>query len=104
MRKSNMNEWHDDKMKLDGKEFVTTIFNPRDSDSMILVLGDNVDGQKEGLTYLHLYMAICGEVIHGLDTLAFKTPEEAREFVENIPEMSALDFMFKSLGVRPGYF
>ena len=104
MCEDNKNEWHGNKMKLDGKEFVTTIFNPRYKDSMILVLGDNVDGQSEGLTYLHLYIAVRGEVSHGLDSLAFKTPKEAREFVENIPEMSALDFMFKSLGVRPGYY
>ena len=49
-------------------------------------------------------MAVCGEVNHGLDSFAFKTPEDAREFVENIHEMFALDFMFMSLGVRPGYF
>lgn len=104
MHKSNMNDWHDNEMKLDGREFVTTIFNPRDNDSMILVLGDNVDGQKEGLTYLHLYMVVRGEVNHGLDSLAFENSKEARKFVKNIPEMSALTFMFMSLGIRPGYY
>lgn len=91
-------------LNLDGREFVTTIFNPIDDDSMILILGDNVDGAKEGLTFLYLYLSINGEVEHGLESLAFNSPKEAKEFIENLSSMSALDFMFKSLGVRPGFF
>ncbi|PIC79405.1 hypothetical protein CSV75_12495 [Sporosarcina sp. P18a] len=90
--------------KLDGKEFVTTIFNPIDDDIMILILGDNIDGSKEGLTFLYLYLSINGEVEHGLETLAFNNSKEAKGFIENLSSMSALDFMFTSLGVRPGYF
>ena len=99
-----MENRYEGKLKLDGKEFVTTIFHPSDNNGMILILGDNIDGKKKGLTFLHLYLSRDGEVEHGLETLAFNTSEEALDFIDNIAEMSALEFMFKSIGIRPGYF
>ncbi|WP_303965601.1 hypothetical protein [Sporosarcina ureae] len=99
-----MENWNEDKLKLDGKEFVTTIFHPSGNNEMILILGDNIDGKNEGLTFLHLYLFRDGEVEHGLETLAFNTSEEALDFIDSIAEMSALEFMFKSIGIRPGYF
>ncbi len=100
----NFMEGYEEKFKLDEKEFVATIFDPTGDAGMILILGDNVDGKKEGLTFLHLCLSRGGEVEHGLDSLAFYSPGDARAFVENLSNMNALEFMFKSLGFRPGYF
>ncbi|PIC94834.1 hypothetical protein CSV69_14700 [Sporosarcina sp. P26b] len=88
---------------LQGKDFVTTIFNPLIEEQMILITGDNIDGTDEGLTFLFIYLIIDGEVDHGLETLAFNNPEEAQSFVQNLPKMTALQFMFKTLGVQPGF-
>lgn len=88
---------------LQGKDFVTTIFNPLIEEQMILITGDNIDGTDEGLTFLFIYLIIEGEVDHGLETLAFNNPEEAQSFVQNLPKMTALQFMFKTLGVQPGF-
>ena len=99
----NFKDDYEGRLNLVGKEFVTTVFNPLNDNDMILILGDNIDGQKEGLTYLFLYLSLSGEIEHGIESLAFNSPNEAWQFIDKLPEMTALEFMFKTLGVRPGY-
>ena len=104
-----MNSWdnwedtYENAPMLQGKDFVTTIFNPLIEEQMILITGDNMDGTDEGLTFLFIYLIIDGEVDHGLETLAFNNPDEAKSFVQNLPQMTAPQFMFKTLGVQPGF-
>ncbi|ARD47510.1 hypothetical protein [Sporosarcina sp. P33] len=101
---SEYDEYQEESFKLIGKEFVTTIFDPLGGDDMILILGDNLDGQMAGPTFLYLYLSRDGEVKFGVETFVFFSPEKAKTFVEHLPSMSALEFIFKTIGIRPGYY
>lgn len=89
-----------EQMELDGTEFLTTFFSPTNDAVMILVTGDNMDGKKEGLSCVYLYLCVAGEVEHGIQSFSFIEPEQAWSFVNDLPQMSALDFMVASIGVR----
>ncbi|PIC88546.1 hypothetical protein CSV71_14245 [Sporosarcina sp. P21c] len=97
---NNNNEY----LKLDGKEFVTTIFNPIDKNSMILILGDNITGLKDEPIFIHLYLSKEGKIQHGIDSFIFFNTDCMWEFVNNLPNMNASDYIFSSIGVRPGYY
>lgn len=88
-------------ISLSGEEILTTFFSPKDDKVMILVLGENMEGKKEGFAFVYLYQCYDGVVDHGIEAFAFNNGKEAKEFVENIPNMSALDFMLGGLGVTP---
>ena len=91
---------YEERMELDGTEFLTTFFSPTNDAVMILVTGDNMDGEKEGLSCVYLYLCVAGEVEHGIQSFAFTDPEQAWSFVNYLPQMSALDFMVASISVR----
>jgi hypothetical protein len=91
-------------LNLDGNEFLTTYFSPVDESIMILALGDNINGDKEGPSTVFLYMCIDGEVEYGIESFVFFDSEKVWEFLNNIPEMSALDFMALSIGIRPSLY
>ncbi|PID23472.1 hypothetical protein [Sporosarcina sp. P7] len=88
-------------ISLNGDEILTTYFSPNDNSSMILVLGENMNNEKDGCSFVYLYQCIDGEVDHGIDAFVFSSGEKARKFVNSIPEMRALDFMLEGLGVTP---
>ncbi|WP_342537382.1 hypothetical protein [Sporosarcina sp. FSL K6-3508] len=89
-----------ERMELDGTEFLTTFFSPTNDAVMILVTGDNMDGKKEGLSRVYLYLCVAGEVEHAIQSFSFIDSKEAWSFVNELPQMSALDFMIASISVR----
>lgn len=86
---------------LQGTEFVTTFFSDIEKSIMILATGENMSGNKPGPIFIFLYMCIDGEVEHGINTFVFMKPEDAYKFIEDLPKMSAIDFMVKGTSIPP---
>ncbi|PIC62571.1 hypothetical protein CSV79_16350 [Sporosarcina sp. P13] len=86
---------------LQGTEFVSHFYTQADPSFMIVVTGENMDGLKKGPTVLYLYMFFDGEVDHGIDTFIFLNQEKAWEFINNLQQMSAIEFMIYSIGFPP---
>ena len=91
----------DNLLNLEGTQFLNTYFSQLEQSVMILALGDNMDGKRPGPSLVFLYMCIDGEVDHGIESLAFTTPDMAWDFVNNLQHMSAIDFMVASIGCPP---
>ena len=86
---------------LQGDEFVTHFYNQTEPTFMILIKGDNMDGAKEGPSIIYMYMFIDGEVDHGIETFIFSNSKSAWDFINKLPQMSAIDFMIASIGCPP---
>lgn len=88
-------------LNLQGNEFLTTIFHPKDESLMILALGENTEMKKKEVAFVYLYLCTNGEVDHGIDTFVFFEHEKVQEFIENLPQMTALDFVLAGTGCQP---
>ncbi len=86
---------------LQGNEFITTLFHEKEDAYMILALGDNLDGTKVGPSFIFLYLCIDGEIEYGINTFVFMKPEEASAFINELPTMSAMDFIIKGTSISP---
>lgn len=80
--------------------FLTTLISQEKSDTGILLLGENTDRENymEGsMSAVRIYLLKkCGTKFHvqvELEALAFEDIEFAYEFLEGLPNMSALDFL-----------
>lgn len=89
---------------LDGTEFITNIFHPDEPALMILVLGDNTEFEKNGPAFLYLYACEDGEVAFGIDTFVFFKREKMVSFLNDLPTMSAMDFIKLGTGARPNFY
>ncbi|MDV6377147.1 hypothetical protein ORD22_02570 [Sporosarcina sp. GW1-11] len=88
-------------LDLEGSEFLTHFYNQSDPSFMIVATGENMDSLKEGPAVIHLYMFVDGEVNHGIESFVFPNPKRAWEFLNKLPQMSAIDFMVDSVGFPP---
>lgn len=86
---------------LDGSEFITNIFHPDESALMILVLGENTEFEKKGPAFLYLYAYEDGEVAYGINTFVFFEQKELLKLLNDLPTMSAMDFIKQGTGCRP---
>lgn len=89
---------------LDGSEFITNIFHPDETALMILVLGENTEFEQKGPAILYLYACEDGEVEYGINTFVFFEREEMLSFLDELPMMSALDFIKHGTGCRPNLY
>ncbi len=89
---------------LDGSEFIMNIFHPDESALMVLVLGENTEFEKKGPAFLYLYACEDGEVAYGINTFVFFEQKELLKFLNDLPTMSALDFIKRGIGCRPNIY
>lgn len=87
--------------KLQGEEVLATYFFPEAEDIMLMALGENVNGEKEGPAFVYLYMFEDGEVNYGIDTFVFLDRERMKEFIKKLPTMSAMDYLMQSIACPP---
>lgn len=95
-----MDQYIRDDIKLLGNEFITT-FHPDEESVMILVTGDNSDFFAEGPAYVYLYKYEDGTVVHGIDSFVFFEIQAMNDFLEQLPTMSAFDFVKHGTGIVP---
>lgn len=88
-------------VKLEGDEVLATIFHPEEDDFMILATGEKINEETDGLLFLHLYAFEDGVPAYGIDTFAFPNREMLEEFLVQLPNMSAMDYIIRGIGVRP---
>lgn len=94
--------------RLDG-EFVT-LFESEDEDlhhATILVTSNDMSKKirsKNEFVFLNFYMLDHDQLSHGLAIFGFKDSVEAWEFLNKVPDMSAIDFMSKALEGTPNFY
>ena len=88
-----------DEIRIRG-DFVTTL-HPFNEGLMLLVTAENLDGSDIGFIKIYLYKFNNGELDCGLDTFYFSTSQEAEIFLKQLPTMTAVDYLAKSLNVPP---
>lgn len=83
--------------ELDGLIAVSTIISPSSEDTGILVASENFDNCKvcDPTVRLYLLAQVDGifEVTKELDAFTFSTIEEAQQFSQELPDMTALDLI-----------
>ncbi|GKV65548.1 MULTISPECIES: hypothetical protein [unclassified Sporosarcina] len=87
--------------KLQGEEVVATYFFPEEATFMLMAIGENVNGEKEGPTAIYLYMFEDGEVSYGVDTFFFLDHDRMFDFINNLSNMSALNYLLRSAAIPP---
>lgn len=85
----------------DNLEFLQTIPNPVDEDLALLFMGKNIQspyGKKHRLIILFLLRKVESEyeVDVEIDSFTFDSDEAAQQFLESVPNMSLIEFLFKS--------
>lgn len=72
-------------------------------DLTIMVYSDNYFEPRRECNpiLLSLFLAENGVIDFGIEDYVFFSVEEVDKFLEDLPQMSALEILFKSLGVRP---
>lgn len=88
-------------LNLQGSEFLMTYFLPEDETVMILALGENTKMESKGAAFVYLYLCISGEIERGIDTFVFFEPEKIQEFIEQLPQMTVMDFVLAGCGCQP---
>lgn len=82
----------------EGMEFLSSVFSNVQKQSGILIMGENLDGEEE-LPVIRLYLLKrCDLYWHVQDELqAFAFPDvlSAYQFLQELPQMSALDLLIK---------
>lgn len=87
--------------ELDELEFLSARAVPNNENQMLVLVGENLDGQKECLPTVRVYLA---EKLDGLyectreiDAILFKTVAEIERFVEELHDMDAIQFLANSI-------
>ena len=86
---------------IDG-EFVTFFESENDyfEGCSVLVTGHGMK-EKDQFVILNFYLVESNDLSHGLGVFTFNDSEEAWNFLKKVPEMSVIDFLFKSSGGVP---